>query len=82
VGRVREVPPGEPARSTAPIRGRTRVSPAAATARSLRRRRDALIPVHVCYIALCANLRLFRFLSHYTTKSLIEKKAWWDAVVG
>ena len=58
-GRVWKVPPGEPARSTAPIRGRMRVSPAAATACSLWRRRDALIPVQVCYIAQCANYRLF-----------------------
>jgi len=32
-GRVRKVPPGEPVRSTASLRGRARVSPAAATAR-------------------------------------------------
>jgi hypothetical protein len=62
--RVRKVPPGELARYTVPIRGRTRVSPAAATARSLRRRREALIPVHLCYIARCANSRIFRFLSY------------------
>jgi len=64
-GRVRKVPPGEPARYTAPSRGRSRVSPAAATARSLQRRRDALFAVHLCYIALCAKSRLFHFLSYY-----------------
>jgi hypothetical protein len=58
-GRVRKIKPGKSARSTAPLRGRERVSPAAATARSLQRRCDALIPVHLCYIALCANSRVF-----------------------
>jgi len=59
-GRVRKIPPGEPARSTVPRRVRASVSPAAATAPSF----HALISVHLCYIALCANSRLFRFLSY------------------
>jgi hypothetical protein len=58
-GRIRKVPPGEPARSMVPIRGRTELSLAAATARSLRRRRDALNPVHSCYIALCVFFFFF-----------------------
>ena len=57
-GRVRKVPSGEPARYTAPSRGRSRVSPAAATARSLQRRRDALFPAHLCYISSCSFLEL------------------------
>ena len=62
--RGRKVPPGEPARSAAPLRGRARVSPAPAVARSLRRRRYALVPLHSCYIALCAKYICFRFLSY------------------
>jgi len=61
---ARKVAPGEPARSMAPITRRARVSSAAATAPSLRRRRSALNPVHLCYIALCANSQLFHFLSY------------------
>jgi hypothetical protein len=60
--RVRKVPPREQAQSAASLRGRARVSPAPAAARSLRQRRCALVPVHLCYIALCANYMIFSFL--------------------
>jgi len=51
-GRARKVPPGEPARSAAPRRVRARVSPAAATARKLRRRRDCANSRASCYTAV------------------------------
>ena len=58
-GRVRKIRPGELARSTAPLRGRARVSPAAAKARSLRRRRYALNPVHSRADSRYALIRVF-----------------------
>ena len=49
---ARKVAPGEPARSTAPITRRARVSPAGATARSSRRRR---------YARICVQSMLYRY---------------------
>jgi len=61
---ARKVPPGEPAQSMVPVTRRRRVSPAAATARSLRQRRYALIRVHIHpllyrYQTLVSESRLF-----------------------
>ena len=73
---VRTVPPGKPARYMALPRGRTRLSPATATARSSRQCRYALIPVHSCYIALCANSRCFCLFTYEATLSFTETNGW------
>jgi len=63
--RARRVAPREPARSMAHITRRARVSPAAATARSLRRRRYVLIRVHPLlyrYQTLVSEIAFLLFL--------------------